>query len=1007
MYSFTRSLFAALLALWLAVSAFGQSANPTTGGISGTVADSTGGALPGVTVTVTNTQTGLSRNSVTDNEGRYSVVLLPPGTYRVEAELAGLGTARRPSVSVLLGNTTAVNLVINPQLSEQITVTAAAPVVDVTRSGLASSVTETEIESLPILGRDFRDLARLTPGAANTFGDRVAFNGARGITTDVNIDGADTNSDFFGEQRGGTRAPFTFSQAAIREFQVIRSAFSAEYSKGVGGTLNAVTKSGTNDFTGQAFYYMRSADWAASRATTLEGRPVSDAFQARDVDQYGAAVGGPIVRDRLFYFVNADMQDFSRELNVFDFRTDPDWAALPAETRTAFITRVEQLIGGSIDDEFNFSTAEDQKTYLLKLDLNAGDKHHISFRDNLSSFTNFASEGTRSLSNQGVFENNFNSAVLQGESVLTSSLFNQAIIQYSNEERPRSPVNTSVPHTQINGVVAYQFGQADFLPSDLIEERFQLKDTLSWQLGQHTVKTGFEVINTELDNLFPRDYAGHYIYSSIPDFLSGRVNEFQQGLGPEGLERGNNVFDYRYTGFFVHDTWQRRNLTLDFGVRYDYQTVPQPINNITLNSARPRPELVENFQEDTDNIAPRFGFAYDVRGNGRSVVRGGVGRYYQFLPSILLADPLAQIAGLYTTISVRCSATLVCPTYPNLYNRADFNRFAQSTRDVRTVSPDLEAQESTRAIVGFEQQIGTSYSVGIEGTWSQFEKQQGLININAVPTGLSFGNLPQYNVTSANRPYPEFQNVTQHVSDAEASYRALTLSTRKLNTGTSPFTWLAHYTWSRAIDQDSNERTTSTSFRLDPFNPELGEGPADYDVTHNFVLSGTYRAPLGIDVAGILNWRSGIPYSRTINGLGNGLGSISVFTPVFVNGNGDVVDLTQATGKNNAELAQFLNGTRMEGRNAHRQPDYFSVDLRVGRRFNFAGDFGLEVLGEVFNLLNTENTAVPGPNMSLFTARQSTAGVWTFTRNEDFGKATSFNAISDPRQYQIALKLHF
>lgn len=1006
MHNRNRSLFAALLVLCLAGSALGQAANPTTGAVAGVVTDSTGAALPGVTVTVANTQTGLSRTAVTDVDGRYDAVLLPPGTYRVTAELEGLGTAQRPSVSVLLGNTTTVNLTINPQLSEQITVTAAAPVVDVTQSGLASSVTETEIESLPILGRDFRDLARLTPGAANTFGDRVAFNGARGITTDVNIDGADTNSDFFGEQRGGTRAPFTFSQAAIREFQVIRSAFSAEYSKGVGGTLNAITKSGTNELDGQAFYYMRSADWAASRSTTLEGLAVSDTFQARDVDQYGAAIGGPIVRDRLFFFANADIQDFSRELNAFDFRTDSDWAALSPATQQAFIARVEQLIGGSLDDDFNFSTTEDQETYLLKLDLNAGNAHHISFRDNLSSFTNFGSEGTRTLSNQGVFENNFNSAVLQAESVLTNSLFNQAIVQYSTEERPRTPVTTGVPHTQITGAIAYQFGQADFLPSDLEETRFQVKDTLSWQFGQHTVKTGFEIVNTELNNLFPRDFAGHYFFNSIQDFLDGRINEFQQGLGPAGLEQGNNIFDYRYTGFFVHDTWQRRNLTLDFGVRYDYQTVPEPINNITLSTATPRPELVDNFQEDTDNIAPRLGFAYDFRGDGRSVLRGGVGRYYQFLPSILLADPLAQIAGLYTTISVRCSATLVCPTYPNLYNRADFNRFAQATRDVRTVSPDLEAQESTRAILGFEQQIGTSYSVGVEGTWSQFDKQQGLINVNAMPTGLVFGNLPQYSVSNPNRPYPEFQNVTQHVSDAEASYRAFTVSTRKLSTGTSPFTWLAHYTWSRAIDQDSNERSTSSSFRLDPFNPELGEGPADYDVTHNFVLSGTYQAPFGIDVAGILSWRSGIPFSRTINGLGNGLGSVSVFTPVFLDDDGEVVDLTQASGMSNAQLATFLQGTRLEERNAHRQPDYFSVDLRVGRRFDFAGDFGIEVLGEVFNLLNTENTFVPGPNQSLFTGRLQN-NVWTFTRNPDYGKASSFNSVSDPRQYQIAVKLHF
>lgn len=996
--------FVALFALLLTnVPAFAQSANPTTGAISGTVSDNTGAALPGVTVTATNLDTGLVRNGVTESAGEFNISLLPPGRYRVDAELEGLGRTSAPSATVLLGNTTTLQLRLSPQIAETITVSAAAPVVDVRQSGLASSVTADQIENLPVLGRDFRDLARLTPGVSTTFGDRVSLNGGRGITTDVNIDGADSNSDFFGEQRGGTRAPFTFSQAAIREFQVIRSAFSAEYSKGVGGTLNAITKSGTNELEGQAFYYMRSADWTSERPTTLNGQAVSDSFLGKDVDQYGLAIGGPIVRDRFHFFANADIQDFARPVSVFDFRTDNDFTKLPAATQAAFIARVEQLTGGSINDQFRFNTTEDQETYLLKLDANIAQNHHLSLRNNLSQFTNFGSEGTRPLSNQGVFENNFNSAVLQAESVLTNSLFNQAIIQLSNEERPRTPINTSAPHTQITGAVSFQFGQLEFLPNNLVEDRLQFKDTLSWNLGNHQIKTGFEILNTELDNTFPRDYAGHYFFSSVDNFLAGRPSEFQQGLGREDVPLGNNVYDYRYTGLFVHDTWKLANLTLDLGVRYDHQTMPEPTANVS-----PYPEFAENFQEDDDNIAPRLGFAYDILGNGRSVVRGGYGRYYQYLPSILLAAPLAQIGGLYTNIALRCSATVECPTYPNLLDREAFNEYARSSTNITIVDDELEAMETDRFVLGFEQQLGTSYSVGIEGTYSDFSKQQSLVNVNATPTGVVFGNLPQYTDRAANRPYPAYQSVLSTVSDAEAQYTALTLSTKKLALGNSRFSWLAHYTWSEAIDQDSNERSTSSSFRLDPFNPELGEGPSDYDVTHNAVLSGTYELPFGIVTSGILNYRSGIPYTRSLGGLGNGLGSISVSTPVFVNGDGEVIDLTQANGMNATQLASFLasQDARLDERNSQRQPDYFNVDFRVSKRFNVFGDFGLEVLGEVFNILNTENTFVPTNNTRLFTTNVQN-GVYTFSRNANYGNEAAYNSISDPRQLQVALKLHF
>lgn len=999
----TRNRFLSLIvAICMAASSAFAQTSTTTGNIVGVITDNTNSALPGVTVTATNQNTGLTRNAVTDSDGSYEIQLLQPGTYRVEAELTGLGSAQRQNVTVALGSTATVRLSINPSVSETITVTAATPVVDVSQAGLTTTVDETQIENLPVLGRDFRDLVALTPGVTSTFGDKVSLNGARGYTTDFNIDGAEANSDFFGEQRGGTEAQYTFSQEAIREFQVIRTAYSAEFSRGVSGTLNAITKSGTNDLEGTVFYFQRNDNWASDRST--EG--IDEFFNAKDIAQYGFAVGGPIVRDRMHFFVNTDFSDSSEPFFVQDIRNDTRFTALPVETQQQFVTRLETLLGNSLDEEYRYDAEETQKVYLAKIDWNIGNNHHLSFRDNYSDYNNFPSESPSARSNQGNEFNKTNSAVLQLESVLTSDLFNQLVVQYGWEDRPITPLSTAIPATSIQGLTTtYFFGQRDFLPNGTEEKKWQIKEGLTWNLGKHSFKTGFDVVQANMNNFFVRDRSGDYVFASVADFLANRPRQFQQGLGPAG-STGENIFDVGLYGVFIHDTWKPTNkLSLDAGVRYDWQSMPTPDGNIyeAVN-----PEFDDNFREDTDNIAPRFGFAYDFRGDGRSVVRGGVGQYYQFLPGIIYANPIAQISGIFNNITLDCR-TATCPSYPNIFTPEQFNALpGQAARDIALIGPDLEAQESLRSSLGFEQQLGDVYSLGLEGVYTKLDKVQRLVNINAEPTGIVFGNLPEYNITNPNRRYPNFANVRQHVSDAEGEYKAATVSFRRFSRGNSRLSYFAHYTWSEAIDQDSNERSTSTSFSLDPRNPELGEGPADYDITHKVVGSATYELPFGILVSGIANWRTGQPYTPSISGFQYGLTSIGVSVPVFVDGNGDLIDLTRANGMTKQEFSAFLaaNNAVLTERNSERQPDFFQLDLRLSKRFTFAGDYGIELIGEVFNLTNEANKFITGSNQARYTST-FTNNRYNFVSNANFGRENGLNFSSPPRQIQAAVKLHF
>ncbi|HSN67820.1 MAG TPA: TonB-dependent receptor, partial [Thermoanaerobaculia bacterium] len=947
---------------------------------------------------------------VTESNGNYSIPLLPPGSYRVNAELSGLGEARRDSVRVLLGQATNIRFSLNPQITEEITVTAQSPLVDVTQSTVATAVTEEEISNLPILGRDFKDLVLLTPGVSNSFGGRVSLNGARGMSTDYNIDGANANSDFFGEERGGTAAPYVFSQAAIKEFQVIRSSYSVEYARGGGGTMNAITKSGTNEITGELFFFRRDQEWADERDLPAG---IEEFFDPRDADQYGFAVGGPIMRDRLFYFVNGDFQKIEEPFTIADFRTSSTFNALSPDVRAGVLAKMESLLGHSLDQEFTYDTRENQDTWLAKIDWNIGSANHANIRWNNSDFNNFPSESTGMLSNQGDEYNTVDSYVAQMDSIFSPNLYNFALLQYSLEERPINPLTTTFPSTRISGLLpsgSVVIGQLDFLPNGTNEEKYELKDTLSYMLGEHQIRAGFNYLTVDIANKFPRDEKGDFVFNSPADFLANKAFEFQQGYGLSNT----TAFDFDQYGLFLMDTWRPTSkLTLDYGVRWDGQSAPAPERNIYEAT---NPEFDNDFNADTDNFAPRVGFAYDLGGNGRSVIRGGVGQYYTYIPAILYANPIQQIAGLFNSYVFRCSATVACPTYPNLFTPEQLAGYSFGTVDIAIMNPNLEAQETVRGSLGYEQQLGTGYSFEVEGVYADHSKQQRFVNVNAVPTGRLYGNLVEYRTTGADRPYPTFANVRQHVTDAEAEYSSATFGIRKIAVGGSNLSWLAHYTWSEAIDQDSNSRSTSTSFSWDPYDPKISEGPADYDTTHKVVASATYELPYGFLVSGIFNWRTGQPYTRNVfysGGLQSltGIPRMGVNTSVFVDGSGNVIDLTQGNNLTPDQFAAFLNGqgARLLGRNTENQPDFMNLDMRLAKRFGLPAGLELELIAEIFNVLNETNTFITATNQSEFTIRLptsgSTAGKYQITRNANYGVENGLDFNSPPRQYQAAVKI--
>jgi outer membrane receptor for ferrienterochelin and colicin len=1027
---------AVLCALVVCSAAFAQSVNTTTGSIAGTVRDDKGVGLPGVAITTTRLDTGLTRTTYTDNGGAYSVTLLPPGDYRVIAELQGLGKAEVGRVTVLLGSTTRTDVTLAPQITEAMTVSAVAPIIDTQSTALSQVVTNQQIDTLPLLGRDFRSLAMLTPGVSVGSYDTSAItaNGARPLSTDYNIDGASSNNDFFGQQTGGSRPPFTFSQAAIKEFQVIRTQYDAEYGRGVGAVVNAITKSGTNQFHGSAFYFQRNESWASSRSTTINADiggttyklPISDSFLAMTVKQPGFVFGGPIVKDKLFFFVGYDGMTQSQPVVIGnDMRTYSEFAALTPDQQQIALSKIQNSVGAPYEAGLNYNVDNDLKTYLVKFDGNLGVNHHWSLRDNITRY-NTDNSGSRSTFglNQTNEVDKFYQAVGELDSVFGENLFNQLIVQVGRDQRPVTARYGGTEFSINFGTTQY-FGAADTTPNTADEKKYQFKDTLQFEMGRHSLKAGFEVLHRYLFDAFPRYANGYYSYSSLINFVNDVPNTFRQAYGPHN---GDLDWTTNLWGVYVNDSFHiNPRLTLDLGLRYDYEATPRP----SANAFPQHPEFLSQIKNDTNNFGPRVSFAWDVRGDGRSVLRGGTGKFFEYMPDILLASPLQGISGALMTTTFTCSSQ-PCPTYPNIFTPEQFLQSAKLSTDLVTIGSNYQAQDAWRTSLEYQQRIGNSYSVGVSAVYSKLDHVQGTKNINLVQIG-TLGNMPVYDYSSStnpNRPYNDMGNIRELTSDEKAWYRAQTIEFHKLATGGSKLSFDLSYTHSDSVDYETNTRSTSSTFILDPNNPSLTEGPSDNDIKHRVVGDVTYQLPWGFEVSAIAFWHSGFPYTGAISFTCSGCAANSLsgqaqttqaasYTPVFVDGSGNVIDITQANGMTLPEFSAFLasQNARLQQRNAYRQPSVWDADLRLSKNFDLVRGIKLQVLAEVFNLFNHNAYVVSGANQDQFsvtyTAKTGKYSISKYTnrvgnnRVYTFGQPGGYAGEVNPRQYQIGVKINF
>ncbi|MEJ2084448.1 MAG: TonB-dependent receptor, partial [Acidobacteriota bacterium] len=604
---FGRVTALALAALVLAVPMVLAQSQATTGYIEGIVRDADGAVLPGATAVIKNTATDFERTVITDNGGRFRAPQLPLGPYTITVSLDGFATIVREGLDLAVGQTIALQFEMQVSaVGEAITVTGESPLIETSTTETQVRIDDKAIEGLPNNGRNFLDFNTLTPGVTivqGPDGDEVSINGQKGINNNIMIDGADFNNPFFGEQRGGQRPPFTFNMDAIKEVLIVTEGAPAEFGRSSGGFVNVVTKSGTNKWQGTAHYFYRDDSLSDSPKLPDGGTEPDFSFNQQ---QYGFTVGGPAIRDKLFFFGAADIQDGEETKQTDSDRIAPDVVA--------FLDSV-----GLPNENGPIDRTDDANAYLAKLDWQINESNLLTGR-----WAYHYSEqinGTFDVDSWGVSANAIetdysHSLTATALSTLSSNLLNEFRGQWAKEWRPRpyeGPIvpgqDRPFPDTAFDFGGGYRVGMPFFIPVEYDDDRLQLVDNVSWLKGAHSMKGGIEYNDVTSSQTFIGFANGRYIFDSFDGFqnyvanpnyvtcsdgsssatgscptgtsATGPVLLYLQFAGVGGLtaeQAGTQDIEQQELALYFQDSWQpTANLTLDLGLRWEALYMPDPI----------------------------------------------------------------------------------------------------------------------------------------------------------------------------------------------------------------------------------------------------------------------------------------------------------------------------------------------------------------------------------------------------------------------------------------------
>jgi hypothetical protein len=1014
MRKFLSSAIFVALCLLFASSSWGQ-AQSTTGTVQGDVLDEKGGSVPGASVEAKNLDTNYIRTETTDGDGHFAFLNLAPGRYTLTITKSGFTTIVQQNVNLTIGEVLTIPVSVKiSSVAQQIVVTY-VPVIETTATESAATLDEATISTTPVLGRKFEDLLTLTPGVSisqGPDGDEININGQRGIFNNISLDGGDYNNGFFGEQVGGQRAAVDITLEAVKEFQIIASGANAEFGRSAGSQINVITKSGTNNIHGSAFEYFRDESLTAA---TSDGKSL-DNFRR---NQFGGSVGGPIKKDKLFFF--GATEGIRENLTRGNLSTTLGGTACPV-TNPVFNTNItDAAIEANPDCQrqtllnfMNTSFNEDDSKpvdHLVRngsgfgrVDYNINAKNQVfgSYSYDWSKNTNQTFDVPTYGSTANGIEGPGKIQVANGNwySTISSNKLNEAHFTYSRENRPRNATDkNSVPDTAMGFGTTFRFGQPFFLEPavDEVFWRTDIRDSFSLIKGKHTFKFGGEWLHSRNTQVFRGFFAGRYIFDSVTGFLhyaspasmgngfgpgtvecsDGTFGDINNGCGGATISGGPLLLYLQHgpttagetldqSGFsdianedfslFAQDTFKvTRNLTLNYGLRWDAQRFPDPVVPPAQTSygqylSDPAFPSTGKLPNQNKEFQPRVGFAWDIAGKGKSVLRASYGMFYA------RQNMLTQV-GAITTNGVQqqeiAAGTFFNtaggppPTYPGTVPITP-QPLPLAFAGVTVFSKDYANPRIYSTNVGYEQQLVGDYALYADFTMSKGVHLTRFINPNVGSTV----TIPQNGDTvsySGPVPFPNLGSVTDTVSSAKSLYRGFTIGTRKRMS--HRFLFDANYTYSKDYDDDSNERDPFTFRYANLFNLASEYSYSDRDERHKFNFYTVANLPWGFDANARMQAHSAQPITAE---------------PRFQNG----VDT---------------------GRNSLRKDNaFFTADFGAARPFRFGERYVLTPKIEIFNAFNNKNNVNPLSTPALF----------------DFNGFLRLG-VGDPRQAQLSVRFEF
>jgi hypothetical protein len=895
--------------------------------VSGRFTDSQGAVLVGATITARQTDTNVTAVDTTDASGRFRFPYLRIGPYELSVDAAGFEPAQR-ALTLNAGAAFEMPMTLAiAGLVESISVEAAPALIESARSQIATTIPQQQVVNLPLNGRNFLDIAVLAPAVAppsinstQLFAETSAVQGVglsvgsqRNLSNNFIVDGLSSNDDAAG------LVGMPYGVDAVDQFQVVTSGGQAELGRALGGYVNVITRSGTNQMRGTAYSYFRDDAFTAANALSGTTLPMSQ-------EQFGASIGGPIRQSRTFYFANAE----HRGLDQSGLTTIGGGSAAVINARLAATGYPGSLVTTGLFDQ-----PMDSVNVLGKVVHAFSGRDQFSVRYSLYDVSSAHARGAGGLSAPPAsagLDNRDQAIAFSNTLTIGARTVNETRAQFTDSDLLAPPTDPVGPAVGIAGVAS--FGTFPSSPQSRLNRMLQITNNIAQQRGAHALRAGVDFVHNADRIRFPRSERGSYTFSSLTDFLAGTYNNagFNQTFGVLEVRQGNpNI------GVYAQDEWSATpSLTLNLGLRYDLQ-------------------FLETIETDTNNLSPRVGFAWIPSAARKLVVRGSAGLFSDRVPlrplanALLSSDNTTDVNRLQQVNISLSPGQAGAPVFPAILPAPVP---LVTLVNLTTMQKDLQNAYSRRASIEVERQIGRRGSVSVGYSYVRGSGLLMAINQNVpscTPSGTNNGC----------RPIPDYANNSQYSSAGESAYHGLLVSFTE-----RPAAWgyyRASYTLSRA---ENNVGEFFFSGPVDPYDLAKDWGRSDNDRRHLFVFSGGINTPTA-------------PATSMWAALTHGL-QVSTLVQAYSAAPFNIV--SGATTIQGTAGRPIVNGEYIP-RNSGVGDEFFSVGLRISRTFHLAGDVRLEAMAEAFNLTNAVNEVArnttfgtgPYPDQPASTFNQVTA----------------------------------